>query len=75
MISIRLSKIGKKNRPAYRIVAANKRSGRDGRPIEILGYFDPQAKKVLGLKRQRWEYWQKQGAQMTKAVAKLLESA
>lgn len=72
MLSIRLSKIGKKNRPAYKIVVANKRSGRDGRPLEILGYFDPNQKVVQELNKKRLEHWQKAGAQVTLAVQKIL---
>lgn len=73
MISIRLSKIGKKNRPAYKIVVANKRSGRDGRPLEVLGYFDPNQKETQLLNKTRLEHWQKAGAQITPAVQKILE--
>jgi small subunit ribosomal protein S16 len=72
MISIRLSKIGKKNRPSYKIVVTNKRSGRDGLPLETLGYFDPNQKQISELNSARLEHWRKIGAQLSTAVEKIL---
>ncbi|MCL5004090.1 MAG: 30S ribosomal protein S16 [Patescibacteria group bacterium] len=73
MLSIRLSKIGKSNRAAYRIVVANKRSGRNGRFVETLGYFDPNQKRKLNFNRERFSYWINNGAQQTQSVVKLLK--
>lgn len=73
MLSIRLSKIGKKNRPAYKIVVGAKRRGRDSRSLEILGFFDPAQKKVWKLNKPRFEYWQKVGAQVSAAVERIFK--
>jgi len=86
-VKIRLSRTGKRNAPSYRIVAVNARSKRDGRALEILGHYNPsmnppsrrgekrraEAEPSFAVKKERLEYWQSVGAQMTEAVEKLLK--
>ena len=73
-VKIRLSRTGKKNAPSYRIVAVHSRSKRDGRPLEILGHYNPSmAPPSFEVNKERLEYWQSVGAQTTEAVEKLLK--
>jgi len=73
-VKIRLSRTGKKNAPSFRIVAIDSRSPRDGRPLEILGHYNPSTNPPsFAVKKDRIKYWQSVGAQMTEAVKKLLE--
>ncbi|KPJ70680.1 30S ribosomal protein S16 [Microgenomates bacterium DG_75] len=72
MVKIRLSRTGKKNAPAYRIVVADARTKRDGRIIEKLGFYDPKTKPAtIKIDRKRLDYWLSQGAQMTDAIKQL----
>jgi len=73
-VKIRLSRTGKKNAPSYRIVAIDSRSPRDGRPLEVLGHYNPSmTPESLNIKKDRVEYWQSVGAQTSPAVEKLLK--
>jgi len=73
-VRLRLQRLGKPKRPFYRIVAIDKRSKRDGAPIEILGQYDPKAlTDKTKVKPERIEYWLKQGAQASNTVANLLK--
>ena len=73
-VKLRLTRIGKKKQPQYRIVAADSRSPRDGRFIEILGHYDPrQDPSGLTLDNDRAVAWLKEGAQPTERVAKRLK--
>jgi len=73
MVKIRLTRKGRKNAPAYRIVVADSRAKRDGKFIEIIGYYNPteDPEKVV-YKKERYDYWISVGAQPTKAVKKLI---
>ncbi len=74
MVKLRLTRRGTKKRPFYRIVAADGRSPRDGRFIEIVGHYDPrQQPEVIFLKKDRVEHWLKVGAQPTDTVRSLLK--
>lgn len=76
MVVIRLSRGGAKKRPFYTIVVSDKRSARDGRCIERIGYFNPIAagKEVrLHLENDRADYWLSQGAQPSDRVLKLIK--
>jgi small subunit ribosomal protein S16 len=69
-----MSQTGKRNAKHYRIVAIEKRERRDGRPVEILGYFDPTVKPPhVKLEKDRIAYWVSKGAVITDSVKKLLE--
>ncbi|MCC6352565.1 MAG: 30S ribosomal protein S16 [Verrucomicrobiae bacterium] len=73
---IRLRREGKKNRPFYRIVAADKRSPRDGRFIELLGTYDPHKQGVnFTLKSDRIGYWLSVGAQPSDTVRDIIKRA
>lgn len=76
MVVIRLSRGGAKKRPFYHIVVSDKRSPRDGRCVERIGYFNPIAtgKDVqLELKHERALYWLSQGAQPSDRVRSLIK--
>ncbi len=75
MVRIRLKRAGAKNQPAYRVVVTDKRSPRDGRFIEEVGYYEPlKAGHNAKLKLERVDYWLKCGAQPTDTVASLIKS-
>ena len=71
MVKIRLTMKGRLKSPFYRIVVANGKSNREGIPLEVLGYWDPKAKK-LEIDRDKLKSWISKGAQITDGVKKLL---
>jgi small subunit ribosomal protein S16 len=74
LLSIRLTRMGAKKRPYYRIVVVEKRSKRDGRYVENLGYYDPnRSPHVVKLDQERVEYWIGHGAQPTETVRSLIK--
>lgn len=76
MVKIRLSRVGARNQPSYRIVVADSRSPRDGRFIEIIGNYNPRTNPpTVVVKEERALYWLGQGAQPTEAVARMLKNA
>lgn len=76
MLAIRLSRKGRKGRPFYRVVVAEKTAPRDGRFVEIVGYYNPVPDPdVIVLKKDRIAYWIQKGAQPTEAVRKLVARA
>lgn len=78
MVTIRLSRGGAKNRPFYHVVVTDSRSGRDGRYIERIGFFNPLARgneETLCLDCARVDYWKGKGAQPSERVAKLIKDA
>lgn len=73
-VVIRLSKIGRKGEARYRMVVSEKRSRRNGRPIEILGWFEKNTKgKKSDINQQRYKYWISQGALPSTSVLNLLK--
>ena len=73
MLRIRLSRHGAKKDPHYRVVVAERRSPRDGRFIEILGYYNPALKPVrLKLNLERIDHWMQLGAQPSGTVSSLI---
>ena len=75
-VVLRLMRAGAKKRPFYRIVAADSRRQRDGRFIEILGFYDPIAKPLnLKVDTEKAQGWIKNGAQPSEQVASLLKRA
>ena len=73
-VKLRLMRMGKKKQPTYRVVAADSRSPRDGRFIEILGTYEPRAEpSVIKLDNDKAVKWLSEGAQPTETVAKLLK--
>ncbi|MEL6892724.1 MAG: 30S ribosomal protein S16 [Actinomycetota bacterium] len=72
-VKLRLTRVGKTKQPQYRIVAADSRSPRDGRFIEILGQYNPREEpSLINLDNDKAVAWLQQGAQPTERVAKLL---
>ncbi len=73
MVKIRLSRVGAKKRPFYRVVAIDQRKPRDGRPLEYLGTYDPGPDpEKVELKTERLEAWLAQGAQLSPTVRALV---
>ena len=78
MVVIRLSRHGAKRAPFYHVVAADKRSKRDGRNLERLGFFNPVARgqeERLNLNVEGIENWVAKGAQVSERVKTLLKEA
>jgi small subunit ribosomal protein S16 len=58
------------------VVAIDQRAKRDGKPIEILGQYDPLPKqKIVKVNTERVDYWLKQGAQVSKTVSSILKAS
>ena len=73
-VKIRLTRMGSKKKPFYRIVAADGEAPRDGRFIEILGSYDPlQDPAAINLKEERITDWLSKGATPTETVLNLLK--
>jgi small subunit ribosomal protein S16 len=74
MVRIRLRRTGAKNQPAYRIVAAEKEKPRDGRFLEILGYYNPRTEPAtIQVDEARLFHWLNHGAQPSESVKKILQ--
>lgn len=75
MVKLRLARLGRKNRPFYRIVAVDVREKRDGRYLENLGWYDPLQKEVgkkVKIEFERYKHWLSVGAQPSETLAVLL---
>jgi small subunit ribosomal protein S16 len=70
-VKIRLSRIGKKNAPQYRIVAVDEREKRDGKYIENLGTYNPLNHQFINFKTDRIQDWVSKGAILTESVKRL----
>ena len=72
MVRIRLRRTGSRGQPSYRIVVADKESPRDGRFLEIVGYYNPRTEPgTLEIKEDRIYDWMNNGALPTESVAQL----
>jgi len=66
--------MGAKKRPFYRIIAANSESPRDGKFLEILGYYDPKKDPPeIKVDAQKVKYWLEKGAKLTEAAGAILK--
>ncbi len=75
-VKIRLRREGAINKGSFRVVATNSRSPRDGKFLELLGWYDPkQSGNNFKLKLDRIDYWKKQGAQVSDTVVSLVKKA
>lgn len=75
-VKLRLMRMGKKKQPTYRVVAADSRSPRNGRFIEIIGTYDPRHEpSVVKIDTERAADWISKGAQPTETVARLIKVA
>ena len=73
-VRLRLMRMGKKKQPTYRVVAADSRSPRNGRFIEIIGTYQPRlAPSVVKIDNARAVHWLQNGAQPSETVEKLLK--
>lgn len=73
-VKLRLMRMGKKKQPTYRLVAADSRSPRNGRFIEIVGTYQPrQDPSVIEIDNAKAVKWLKEGAQPTETVERLLK--
>ncbi len=74
-VKLRLTRVGSKKNPVYRIVAADSRSPRDGKFIEIVGRYNPQTDpSTIELDEERIKDWLSKGAQPSATVSKLLKA-
>jgi small subunit ribosomal protein S16 len=73
---IRLSRVGARKKPYYRIVVIEKDRARDGRSIEVVGTYNPRTNPAtVDLKKDRVDYWTGKGAQLSERVGKLVAKA
>jgi len=76
MLSIRLSRTGKKNQPSYRLIVSEKTKDPWGNYLELLGHYNPRIEaKIVDLKEDRLKYWIGKGAQLSATVNNLLVTA
>jgi small subunit ribosomal protein S16 len=73
-VKLRLTRVGSKKNPIYRVVAADSRSPRDGKFIEIVGRYNPQTEpSTIELNEEKVQAWLDKGAQPTEPVRRLLK--
>ena len=73
MTVIRLTRMGKKKRPFYRVVVTDSRKRRDGGWIESIGFYNPMDQnKTTKIDKDRYDYWLNIGAKPSEAVKKLV---
>jgi small subunit ribosomal protein S16 len=76
MVRIRLRRIGAKSQPSYRVVVADSESPRDGRFLEVLGFYNPRTEPAtIQLKEDRIYDWISKGAQPSDSVQQLFRTA
>ena len=74
-VRMRLTRVGSKKNPIYRVVVADQRSPRDGRFIEIIGRYNPQTEpSTIVIDAERARHWLEHGAQPSETVAGLLRT-
>jgi small subunit ribosomal protein S16 len=74
-VKLRLTRVGSKKNPIYRIVAADSRSPRDGKFLEIVGRYNPQTEpSTIELDEERIRHWLSKGAQPSNTVQRLLKA-
>ncbi len=75
MVKIRLRRVGGKGQPSYRIVVADEEAPRDGRFLEIVGWYNPRTDPAtIHIQEDRVYHWMSHGAQPSEAVEKLFRS-
>jgi small subunit ribosomal protein S16 len=74
-VRVRLTRVGAKKNPIWRIVVADQRSPRDGRFIEMIGHYNPQTQpSQIVIDRDRLEHWLERGAEPSNTVKKLMRA-
>ena len=73
-VRIRLSRLGARKKPYYRLVAANSESPRDGKFLEILGTYDPTKNPALiKLEKEKVSHWLEKGATLSESAKSILK--
>lgn len=73
MLMIRLTRTGARKQPYYRVVVIEKERARNGRPVEVVGTYNPRTSPAsIELKRDRIDYWVSKGAKLSDRVSKLV---
>ena len=73
VLMIRLARTGARKQPHYRVVVIEKERARNGRPVEIVGTYNPRTDPAsVELKRERIDYWVSKGARMSERVSKIV---
>jgi small subunit ribosomal protein S16 len=73
VLMIRLKRVGARKQPQYRVVVIEKERARDGRPVEVVGTYNPRTNPAsVELKRERIDYWVSKGAKMSDRVSKIV---
>jgi small subunit ribosomal protein S16 len=73
VLMIRLKRMGARKQPHYRVVVIEKERARDGRPVEVVGTYNPRTNPAtVELKRERVDYWVSKGAKMSDRVSKIV---
>jgi small subunit ribosomal protein S16 len=74
-VRVRLTRVGSKKNPIWRVVVADQRSPRDGRFIETIGRYNPQTEpSTIAIDEERLQHWLARGAQPTGAVKQLMRA-
>ena len=74
-VRVRLTRVGSKKNPIWRVVVADQRSPRDGRIIESIGHYNPRTEpSTIVIDKERLEHWLSRGAQPTNTVRKLMRA-
>jgi small subunit ribosomal protein S16 len=75
-VRIRLTRVGAKKQPSYRVVVADARSARDSRAIETLGHYNPRSEPIeFNVDAEKAKAWLAQGAQPSETVVRLFKQA
>lgn len=77
-VALRLQRIGKPHQAYYRLVAIHRTRGPHGKPLEVLGSYNPRGEKTkdkVQFKLDRVDYWIKNGARASETVSSLVKSA
>jgi small subunit ribosomal protein S16 len=73
-VRVRLTRVGSKKNPVWRVVVADQRSPRDGRVIELVGRYNPQTEpSEVHIDEERLRHWLDRGAQPTDTVRRLMK--
>jgi small subunit ribosomal protein S16 len=75
-VRIRLTRVGAKKQPSYRVVVADSRKARDSRSIETIGHYNPRTEPVeVNIDQEKAKQWLEKGAQPSDTVARLFRAA
>ncbi len=74
-VRVRLTRVGSKKNPVWRVVVADQRSPRDGRVIEMLGHYNPQTEpSTVVIDRERLDHWIERGAEPSNTIRRLMRT-